>query len=200
MREQAEKWANFALANLLWSLFLIPVVTIPAATAGVFAMMSRQARGKSAQLYEEFFGTMRRVWAKASLIGLINLIVGGLLLLNMWVFQQMPNLDLVGFLSRSVTLFGGLALVLTNLYVWPLLVVSEMPLRKLIETAYTLMFSHPLRSCAVLIAAGIPIAIGLMLPRGVLLLVSVSACILIINMGTLPIIRQHVPDAMLPYL
>ena len=38
---QLEKWASFMLANLLWALFSLPLVTLPAATAGLFAVMSR---------------------------------------------------------------------------------------------------------------------------------------------------------------
>src|ERR1700759_2432841 len=126
MREQAEKWASFVLVNLLWSLLAIPVITVPVATAGVFAVMSQRVRGKQTPFFEVFFGAMRHLWFKASVIGLLDLIVGAFLAMNILIFQRMPALDLVGLLARSVTLFAGLALLLTNLYIWPLLVMSEM--------------------------------------------------------------------------
>lgn len=200
MREQAEQWANFVLANLLWSLCAIPVITIPAATAGLFAVMSGQMRGKPSSLFEEFFGTMRRLWLKATAIAVLDLLVAGLLAANLLIFRLMNTLDLMGFLARSVTLFVGLALLLTNLYVWSLMVISNMPIRQLIETSYKLMFAHPLWSCGVLIAAAIPVAISLLLPRAVFLLVTVSACALIISRGTWPIIQRHLSQDALTYL
>jgi uncharacterized membrane protein YesL len=200
MREQAEKWANFVLANLLWSLCAIPIITLPAATAGLFAVASSQVRGKPLSLFEEFFGTMRRLWLKASAIVVLDLLVAGLLVTNLLIFQLMGTLDVMGFLARSVSLFVGLALLLTNLYVWSLMVISDMPVGQLIETSYKLVFAHPLQSCAVLVAATLPLVISLLLPRGVFLLVTASACAFIISRGTWPIIQHHVPDSALPYL
>jgi uncharacterized membrane protein YesL len=200
MREQAEKWATFVLANLLWSLCAIPIITIPAATAGLFAVASSQIRGKPSSLFEEFFGTMRRLWLKATAIAVLDLLVAGLLAANLLIFQLMRTLDVMGFLARSVSLFVGLALLLTNLYVWSLMVISDMPIGQLIETSFVLMFAQPLRSCGVLIVAAIPVAISLLLPRGIFLLVTVSACAFIINRGTWPIIQRYVPERVLPYL
>ncbi|HEX2907050.1 MAG TPA: YesL family protein, partial [Phototrophicaceae bacterium] len=61
-REHLDKWSMFILANLLWALLSIPLITFPAATAGLFATMSRWVRGKPPELFQEFFGGMRRYW------------------------------------------------------------------------------------------------------------------------------------------
>jgi uncharacterized membrane protein YesL len=200
MREQAEKWASFVLANLLWVLFAVFVITLPAATAGTFATISEQTRGKEVHFFEVFFGTMRRLWLKATAVGLLNLLLGGLIVTNLWIFGRMGTLDVMAFVARSVTLFVGLALLLTNLYIWPLMVLSDLPLRELVETSYKLMFAHPLRSLGVLIVAVIPVIVSFLLPRAAFLLVTVSSCIWIINWGTWPIIRQHIPETALTYL
>jgi uncharacterized membrane protein YesL len=194
MREQAEKWASFVLANLLWVLFAIPLITLPAATAGAFAAISELARGKEPHFFETFFGTMRRLWRHATVVGLLNLLLGGLIVANLWIFGRMGTLDVMAFMARSVTLFVALALLLTNLYVWPLMVLSDMPLRELIEISYKLVFAHPLWSVGILAATAVPVVISLLLPRAALLLVTVSACIFIIHKGTWPIIRQHIPE------
>ena len=200
MGEQAEKWASFVLANLLWVLFVIPVVTIPAATAGVFAVMSEQIRGKPPQPFQRFFGAMRRLWLKATVVALVDLLVGGLIAVNLSILGQMQAFDVMRILASSATLFVGLALLLTNLYLWSLMVISDMPLRQLIEMSYKLMFAHPLRSGGVLIAAAVPVIISLLLPRAFFLLVTVSTCVFVINRGTWPIIREHIPETTLTYL
>src|SRR5947207_2826244 len=104
MLEQAEKWANFVLANLLWSVFALPIITLPAATAGLFTVMSQRVRGQQTELFQEFFGAMRRLWRKATIIALLNLLLAGLLFINLSIFRLMNTLDLMAFLSRSVTI------------------------------------------------------------------------------------------------
>jgi uncharacterized membrane protein YesL len=143
---------------------------------------------------------MRRLWLKATAVGLLNLLLGSLIVVNLWIFGRMGTLDVMAFVARSVTLFIGLALLLTNLYIWPLMVVSDMPLRELIETSCKLMFAHPLRSLGVLIVTALPVIVSLLLPRATFLLVTVSSCVWIINWGTWPIIQQHIPKEALTYL
>ncbi len=200
MREDAEKWAGFILANLLWVLFALPVITIPAATAGAFAVLSEQNRGKQPQPFVRFFAAMRRLWRRATLIALVDLAVGAFITANLVIVGLMNPFDIMAILARSVSLFVGLALLLVNLYVWSLMVISDMPLRPLIEMSARLMFAHPLWSLGVLAEAVVPVAISFVLPRAFFLIVTISTCIFLINRGTWPIIRKHIPEADLTYL
>ena len=197
MRDLAEKWAAFVLANLLWCLLAVPLITIPAATAGLFAGMGQRSRGQQSELFATFFGAMRRLWLKATVVGVLNLLIAGLIAVNFSIFRLMSTLDLVGFLARSVTLFMAFALLMINLYVWPLMVVTDFPVRRLVETSIVLVFAHPVRSIGVLIGAAIPMVISLLLPRAVFLFVTVSTCASIITLGTWPIIRRYVPGGIL---
>ncbi len=197
MREQAERWASFILANLLWCLFAIPLITIPAATAGTFAVLSEWSRDKPSQPFQTFFEAMRRLWLKATLIGLIDLAVGGFIAANLTIVGMMRPFDVMAILARGVSLFVGLALFLVNLYIWPVMVLSDMSPRDLIDTAIRLMFLHPFRSLGVLIVAAVPVVISLLLPRAFLVTVTFSTCALIVTRGTWPVIRQHVPESAL---
>jgi uncharacterized membrane protein YesL len=194
MRELAEKWANFILANLLWSLLAIPLITLPAATAGIFTVMLDRVRGSTVPFFVAFFGAMRRLWLKSTLVTLGDVLIGGLLFINVLIFREMPLYDVIGLLSRSVTFFAALVLLLANLYIWSLMVVVEMSLSDLVTTSFKLVFLYPLRSCAILLAAAVPIAISLLLPRGVFLLITVSTIALIITTGTWPLIQRHLPE------
>jgi uncharacterized membrane protein YesL len=105
------------------------------------------------------------------------------------------------FVSRSVTVFVGLATLLVNLYVWSLLVLYEdMGLKQLAETSIKLVFAYPLRSIGVLIVALIPVAISLVFPQVVFLVFTISCFVLIVNMGTWRMIRRHIPEDELQYL
>lgn len=193
LAEQAERYASFILANLLWALVSIPLVTLPAATAGLFAVMLRRVRGTGGDLLPTFFGAARRHGLKATLLMLLNLLGGGLVAANLAIFPLMDlTTDPLAFLARSVTLFVALALLLLNLYVWPLLVLLEnASLKTLLENALRLMFAHLLWSLLVLLLVAVIVAVSLLLPRGVLVLATASAVAWVTSWGAWRVIRQH---------
>lgn len=190
-----ESWATFIFSNLLWVLMSLLVVTLPAATAGLFAYLSGRARGVPSELLSTFFAAMRQLWRKATLLALFDLAGGALVALNMWIFTRMDTAsDPLAFLSRSVTLFVALALLLANLYAWPLLVlIGTMPIGRLLRTAFSLAFANPVWSFVVLALAALPIALGLLLPRAILVFGAVSVCVWVINWGTWRVIRRYLP-------
>ena len=168
--DQVEKWGAFILANILWSILSAFIITMPAATAGLFAVMSERARGKPYNVFQQFFGAMTRLWLKATLLMGINILVGGLVALNLSIFPRMDMSDPFAFVARSVTIAVAAAALLVNLYAWSLLVVLDVPLRSILAAAFKLAFAYPLWSIGVMIAAAAPIIISLMLPQGVFVL------------------------------
>lgn len=192
---ELEKWASFMLANLLWAIFSLPLVTLPAATAGLFVVMSKRTRGEPVELFSEFFGGMRRLWLKATVLAVISGVAGGFLVFNLTILARMDMADMLALAARSMTIFAGVALVLTNLYAWSLLVLVDLPLKALIEGSVRLVFSYPLWSLGVLAAAMVPVGISLLLPMGVFLLATASACVWLITAGTWRVIKRHVTFA-----
>ncbi len=193
LAEQAEKWGALILANILWAILSIPLITMPAATAGLFNYMSARVRGLQPDFFRVFFEGMRLYWRKATVIGLIDALVGGLVILNVSIFPYMDfRADPIAFLSRSVTIFAALALLLINLYAWSLMVIlPALTIRQILVNAAMFVFTHPLWSIVVLIAAVLPVVISLFLPRGMFVIATASACVLIVCMGTWRVIRQH---------
>ncbi len=191
--EHAEAWSAFIFANIMWALMSLPLVTLPAATAGLFTYMSRRARGEQADLFPAFFEGVRLYWRKATLIALLNLLAGGLIGANLLILTVMNlDTDVIAIISRSVTLFAALALLLINLYVWSLLVlVDSLSVPRLISSAVRLVFAHPLWSSGVLIAALLPVLISLLLPQGVFVLFTASLTALIICKGTGRVINRY---------
>lgn len=200
IREQFDRWGTFLLANVLWAICSLPLVTLPAATAGLFAVMSARARGSSANFLPIFFGAARRLWWKATLLMLIDAAFGGWVALNLSILPAMGASNPAALFSMSVTLFAGIMLVLANLYAWSLLVLVDLPFKGLVSAAIQLVFSYPLWSLGVLIAAALPVGIGLILPQGVFVFAVASICAWIITAGTWRVIRKHVSeDALLSF-
>ncbi len=202
LAEHAEKWASFVMANILWAILSIPLVTLPAATAGLFAYMSARARGYQPDLFPTFLGGMRQHWRKATVIALLDALIGGLVIANALIFPHMDfTRDPVAFLARSVTIFVGLALLMINLYAWPLLVLLDtLTLLETITSSAALVFAHPFWSVGVLIVVALPVLISLLLPQGIFVLATASICALLTCMGTWRAIRQHLTPEQLKTL
>ncbi len=189
----ADRAGTFILVNLFWVLLSLPLITLPLATAGLFAVLAPWGRGKPSEVFRDFFGGIKDHWRGAMVIGVIDLLGGGLIALNVYIFRMMDSSHPLALVSQSVTLFAALVLLMVNLYAWPLLVTFEMSTRELLETALKLVFMHPAASFGILLViVAILLVSSLLLPQMFLLLASVSACALVISWGTWRVIRRHI--------
>lgn len=195
--EYVDKAGTFILANLFWVLLALPIITLPAATAGLFATLSPIARGGSSEVFRDFFAGARQNWRKATLAGLLNLAAGGLVIANALIFRTMNAPLPLMILSQGVTIFVALMLVATNLYLWPLMAAFDWPLRTLLATAARLVLLRPAWSLVMFMAALLPFVISLALPAGVLVFATFSASALLTTRAAWRVIRLY--EAALPF-
>ena len=195
-RERYPRLADFIdgvsaviLANLLWLLLAAPIVTLPAATAGLFAAMAPWSRGQTSNLFADFFGGMRRHWRASTAVVVLDLGIAAIAYVDFMVltatdtFWAWPALIVVALVAEV-----GL---MANLYLWPLLVTTEeMSLRALLSTAARLALGRPLWSFCLTIAALLPFALAWVQPF-MLLVMSFSVSALLINWGAGRVIRQQ---------
>ncbi len=190
-----EKATNFALANAFWVLLSIPIVTMPAATAGLFATMTPWARGKSTEVFSNFFGGMRHYWRKATLVGLIDGLVGTLVVVNFLAFRVMDMSNPIAVLSQSITLFVALMAIMINLYFWPMLVSFDIPLRRLLENSVRLVFVHPLWSLGMVVLAVAPVVVTIfLLPAAVFVFGAISTVAFLVSKAAWRVIGRYVPE------
>lgn len=190
--ETLQKVSNFILANLLWILLSIPIVTLPAATAGLFASLGPWVRGKSASVFPDFFQGMRRYWVKSMLIAAIDLgigvIAGANLLILYW--GDMPRIPAI--LSLSTTLFVIIITLLVNLYAWPSMVVFDIPFRQLIRTSFLIAFRHLGWSLLIFGIVLLIAGVSSLSPRFFLIFVTFSGCALVLCWGQWRVARRYV--------
>jgi uncharacterized membrane protein YesL len=191
--EQVDHWGTFILANLLWAIFSIPLITLPATTAALFAVMARKSRGESVEVFQMFFSAMKQYWRKAYVLVLLDALIGSVIVANLYIFSLMNHSDVFVYLSRGVTLCVAIITLLANLYAWSLLVTTDLNMYELIRSAVKLALAYPLWSCTVLIAALIPIGCSLLLPQFVFALFTASAVAFVVTWGTGRVICQYLP-------
>lgn len=190
----ADRVATFVLSNIFWFMLAAPIITLPAATAGLFATMAPWVRGHDVEFFSTFFGAMRRHWWKSSLIVLFDVVVGLLIYMNFTILNAMTLPIAISWMIRSVNISAALIVLLMNLYMWTLMVLFDLPLRRLWNVASRLTLVHPLWSAITLVLACLPILAGQFVPVWLNVMLTASATAFITNWGTWRIIKKYATE------
>ena len=197
-RERYPRLADFVdgvstiiLANLLWILLSAPVITLPAATAGLFAATAPWSRGQTSNLLSDFFGAMRRHWRTSTAVCALDLVIAGIIYVDVMFLTSADTLW--AWIALTVVVLAGEVALMANLYLWPLLVTSDMSLRALLGTSVRLALGRPIRSVFLTIVALLPFALTWVQPF-LLLVATFSTCTLLINWGAGKVIQQHLQE------
>jgi uncharacterized membrane protein YesL len=182
---------TFVTANILWILTSVPVVTMPMATAGLFAVLVPRVRGQKPEAFAAFFDGVRRYWRQSTLFFVLDGLLGGLVVANVLIIPRMGAPSLLVVLSGAVTLLVGLIAVLVNLYFWPLLVTVVLPLRTLIVMSFRLAMGHLLWSLLIAAGVGGAVILSLALPGFVTVIVAFAGGALWISWGAWRIIARY---------
>ncbi len=187
--EHLQAWAAFILANLLWVFVSLPLVTLPAATAGLVAVMSQWVGGSRPEPFSVFFRGFRKHGLRATLIVLTELLIAAPLVFNLLITLQADANPLL-IMARGLSIGVLVTLAALNMYLWPLLVRLEEPLTHLWRTALKLLFLHPVPALLSLAACAAVVGSSLFLPKAVPLLFSVSALAFVACYGTRRVLHR----------
>lgn len=189
--------STFLITNLSTALLLMSVIGAPFALLGLCAIMSSWARGQQPEFFAVYGGAIRKHWRKALALGILNLALGGLILLNAAIFQMMSLDNFPAVLSLVMTLsvacFAGTA----NLFAWNALYLLKLSLPEVIKLSCLLVLSYPLRSLLVAAGALLPLFASLFLPIAFFLFVSLSLSAYLAAKGCWWILQRHFsPEAL----
>jgi len=170
------------VANILWLLLTLPIVTWPAATAGLFYLVRRVVQEElDAPLQEarlaDFWEGFRKYWLRSSLLTALDLVGLGLIVVAL-VFYRGSREEPLRWLVAPIGLIG-LAWITAQLYVYPLLVerTGSRPW-DIMREALLMALGYPLSSFSLLVTA-IVLAIAAVALAGPVLFVFFSAIAMI---------------------
>jgi len=187
-----DKLSGFALINLLWIVLAIPIITLPAATGGLFAVMADSVRGAEPEAFHRFFGGMRQYWKKSTMIFVIDALLLLLVTANLAILPGMDIPVQLEIITRAITIFVGVMVLAGNLYIWTLLVVFDLALPELGKISMVLVFRHPiwtffwLGTTLLVITAGV-----FVLPALIVIFTLFSGCVWLVARGAWRVIRQY---------
>ena len=117
-----DKISPFLFSNILWVVLSIPVITSFPATAAMFYVTNQVIHEKPAGVRIYFEGFRKFFWVSL-LWGLVNIIAGFLLFLNIWFYGNMTsNLGTyLGYVFRVLVLIW----VIVQFYTFPFMIEQE---------------------------------------------------------------------------
>jgi uncharacterized membrane protein YesL len=189
--EWIDKVSVFVMLNILWMVLAVLIVPIPFVTVGIFAVLMAWVQGKSIEPWGVFLAAARKYGLKACAILLGDLALLGLAYFNFQVFGQMEMSSPPALLSLSITIFVVVLTLLSNLYLWPLLVTVERPLLRLIRTALTLVALNPAWSFFAALLSVLPLLSLLILPGFFVLLGTYTSCALAASWGAWHVLEKY---------
>lgn len=163
-----EQVSALVLGSLAFWLFLLPVVTAPAALTGLFAVVSPLVRGGDDDIFRRFWGAFRLTFGRALLVGALDLILALVIWVDIRFFWALghPAAKVAAFFLGSIAILA----LLINLYVWPLLAWYPQPLGALLKRAFFLAAAHPFAAVGGWLGAGLAIFLLTLLPGQLLAL------------------------------
>lgn len=197
-RDDLLYWTSPVLANMLWGLLCLPVMTIPLAFVGLFAMVYHWLTRQHTQTFKLFFGTIQRVWWKAYRLCALNLAVGGFLLLNLYILLWMDNKNIIAYVSLGATLFSAVFVLAASVLAWVLVAIWDAPLVSILKLALRLAILHPFISMGAGLLFVSPFVVSLVMPVAVFVVITgVLAAAIACHTTQYLLLKHFMPDTFL---
>lgn len=116
------KLYNCCYLNLLWGVCSLPIVTVGAATAALYDVTMRMARGAEPSVTRHFFKAFRENFRQATILWLVMLGLGCLLAFDVAILYQIrgQGSSLLYMAGLAAVILGTVVYVLVLLYLFPL--------------------------------------------------------------------------------
>lgn len=116
------KLYNCCYLNLLWGVCSLPIVTVGAATAALYDVTLRMARGAEPSVTRHFFKAFRENFRQATILWLVMLGLGCLLAFDVAILYQIrgQGSSLLYMAGLAAVILGTVVYVLVLLYLFPL--------------------------------------------------------------------------------
>jgi uncharacterized membrane protein YesL len=111
-------------ADVLWFVLSLPVITAPAAWAGLIKM-SRQAYTQPTADLHDFWEGFRENLGRGAVVAVANLLFIGVNIVNLVVYQEQNTP--IAMALRGVWLLALVAWAAVQMYLWPLLYELQQP-------------------------------------------------------------------------
>lgn len=146
------KITDVACMSLLWLITSLPIVTVGASTAAFYSFTLDAVQDMEGGVWSSYFSAFRENFKKATGIWLLQLVLFVFLSVNLfaaWNFYLAKGI--LGLGLFSLALFGMIVCVCTGLYLYPILVSYDFPVKKVITDSFIMAIGNPHVTISVLV-------------------------------------------------
>lgn len=157
--------ADLMILNLVFIATAIPIVTLGAAITALNFTAMRLVRGQTDSVTGDYFGSFRRNFRQATLLGLILLLLAAVF--AAW-FIVLTNLAIGGvaeFVLLAVWYIIVFVFALAALFVFPYLANFEGSIREVLRNSRLMSWRHPIASFSALVIIALSIVVTLFYPQ-----------------------------------
>lgn len=170
----ARLWTLFRL-NMLFLIFCIPVVTVPASAAALSKALISIVRGKDGSLWGDFWAAFKADFFKSLLAGLVMSLLGAAIGLTGYTVMQ--NGGFFGALGVAWLIVFGLLWYFGACYLFPLIALVDITLAQCLRNALLLAMIELKRNLLLLFPLALMAACALLVPVSLpLLLILFALC------------------------
>ncbi len=133
------KFWKLVVANMLYALVSLPIVTQGLAQAGLTFITRNYAREKHAFIKTDFFETIKKNWKQALLIGILEIVIGAIMAFAMYFYwvgaMTTPDFSFLSLIPVCLSLFMVMMFVFTRYYLYLQMITFKMSTRQLIRNS-----------------------------------------------------------------
>ena len=182
------------LANLLWAVLCLPVVTAPAATAGLFYLARQIARGRDASLADFFVG-FRMGFFPAFKLGLVELAALLVLWVNVDFYSHLRSgAAIPGMVLAAAMVWVAAFFLLMHAHLYPLLAGGESSLRQLLRKSALLTLDNLAFTIGITLQA-LSLSVLCVITGAGLVLINGSAVAVLLTSGHRELLRKYSPHS-----
>lgn len=146
--------------SLLFTLTCIPIITIPTALTAMSGITLSMVEDQPRFLWHDYFRIFQREWKRASVLGWF-MILAAMVSGYAFNFYQQMGRSIVW--AKALCILAGVITVLLlvmNLYIYPMLAKTDLPLKTIFKNAFLLLF---VKGSGLRILAAVCLIMGLLL-------------------------------------
>lgn len=149
------KVANLMILNILTIICCIPIVTAGSAITALYYVTIKMARGDDPYIVKSYFKSFKENFRQSTLIWLIMLAVIIIIAIDWWVVFNMMS-GTPATVMKIVIFIVTVFLLLTGLYVFPVLSRFENNIKNTIKNAFLISFLNLPKSVLIVILHLLP--------------------------------------------
>ncbi|MBR6533809.1 MAG: DUF624 domain-containing protein [Clostridia bacterium] len=129
---------KFITINFIYSLISIPVFTNGMASVGITNVARNTARDKHSFGISDFFETIRKNLKQSIIAGIINAIVFGFLIFDIYFFFSIKGK--FGIVGTGITLALLVTFIMMGYYLWTLIITFDYTLKQAYSNSFKFVF------------------------------------------------------------